>query len=328
MSEDTTNKNARTDEIDLLDLFRRIGRTLQRWSKGIGRTFLILIVFLLKKWIPLTISIILGVVVSLLLKITSDSFYTSDLVLRNNTVSNADMISHLNRLHTYCLENNMQALADAISVPLAQVNNIKDIGAFWVIDEARDGYPDYIDYRNAFDIFDTLNIRMQNRIDLRVKINVPQELSLIRNGILNFINKDSLFQLRNRVRIRQNNELIARLDYDIFQLDSLQKIKYFEETKNRQPANGGQMIFLQEQKTQLVYPEIQLLYAKKQTIESDQELYNGIVTVISDFTLPGIRDNGGFYYAKIIIPLFFGLTLILLLLYTNRKKLKEVYQKY
>ena len=28
MSETTTNKNARDDEIDLLDLFRRMGRTL------------------------------------------------------------------------------------------------------------------------------------------------------------------------------------------------------------------------------------------------------------------------------------------------------------
>jgi hypothetical protein len=328
MSENLTNKNVRDGEVDLLDLFRRMGRTLSRWMHALGRAILITIVFLLKRWLPLGISIVLGVAASYFVKMTSDSFYTSDLVLRNNLVSNADMISYLNRLHTYSEEQNTKALCDAISVTSQQVNNIIDISAFWIIDQMKDQIPDFVDYRGNHNVYDTLNVRMEDRLDIRVKIKVPQELSLVRDGIISFIERDSLFQQRNRVRSKQNLDLLTRLDYDITQLDSLQKIKIYEETKSRQPQNGGQMIFLQEQKTQLVYTDIYTLYSRKQILESEIDLYKGIVTVLSDFSLPAIRDNGTMYYGKQIIPLFFFVALIILIILANRDKLREIYKKY
>ena len=329
MSESTTNnKNVRDDEIDLLDLFRRMGRTLSRWLNALGRAFLISVVFLLRRWLPLGLSILLGIGASYLFKFTTDSSFSADLVLKNNTVSNADMIAYLNRLHTYCAENNFQELAGAISFTPEQIKNIIDISAFWIIDNGRDGSPDFVDYTNNHNIYDTVNIRMQDRLDVRVKIKSPQALSMLRNGIVKFIESDSLFQQRNRVRVRQNNEMITRLNYDILQLDSLQKIKYFQETKSQKPQNGGQMVFLQEQKTQLIYTDIQALVTRKQALETERDLYKSIITVISDFSLPAVRENGGLFYAKTYVPIFFCLTLLILILLANIKKLKEVYNKY
>ena len=329
MSENTTNnKNVRDDEIDLLDLFRRMGRTLSRWGQALGEAVLISIVFLLKRWVPLGLSIAAGIGLSYLLRTTSASSYTSDMTLKSNAVANSELISYINRLHTFCLEGNSIALSDALSVNSESVGNIIDISAFWIIDKNKDGIPDYVDYKNNHDVYDTTNIRMQDRLDIRVKIKVPQELSLLQNSIVKFIESDSLFQQRNRVRLRQNSELLTRLDYDILQLDSLQKVKYFEETRNMKPSNGGQMIFLQEQKTQLVYSDIYTLYSRKQALESERDLYKGIVTILSDFSIPAKRDNGGMYYGKIIIPVFFLITLLVLILLANRKKLDEIYKKY
>ena len=93
------------------------------------------------------------------------------------------------------------------------------------------------------------HVIMRDRFDVRVRIKSSQELITLRNGLLYYINSDSLFQHRNRVRLRQYRELLARYSYDIEQLDSLQKVKYFEETRSRRPPEGGQMIFLQEQAT-------------------------------------------------------------------------------
>jgi uncharacterized membrane protein len=121
--------------------------------------------------------------------------------------------------------------------------------------------------------------------------------------------------------------MITRLNDDIIQLDSLQKI-IFEESRTKQPKIGSQMIFLQEQKTQLLYTDILPLYARKQTLESERDLYKDIVTVLSEFTIPSLRDNGGMYYVKIYVPLFFGLTLLVLIILANRRKLSEVYNKY
>jgi hypothetical protein len=328
MPENTPNKNVRNDEIDLMDLFRRMGKTLSTWGNGLGKAILISTVFLIKRWLPLSLSVIVAVGASYLFKMTSDSQYSSDLVLRTNSVSTSDMISYINRLHKYCMDNNASGLAEATTLSPEQIKNILDISAFWIIDKGNDGIPDYVDYNNNIDVYDTLNVRVLDTLDVRVRTKTPQELVNVRNGIIHFINSDSLFQRRNRLRLRQNQELLSRLNYDIFQLDSLQKFKYFEETKNRQPQTGGQMIFLQEQKTQLVYPEIHSLYYQKLKLEGERDLYKDIVTVLSEFSVPAKRDNGLMYYCKYLIPSFFIFALLVLILLANRKKLEEVYQKY
>jgi hypothetical protein len=257
MSENAANnKSVRDDEIDLLDLFRRMGNGISRMGSAIGRGILITIVFMLRHWLVLGLSVLLGLGTAYLLKYTAPSFYTSDLVLRTNTVPASDLISYVNRLHTYCIERNTPALTNAISVSQAQMRNIIDISAYWIIDKGADGYPDEVDLKNRHNIYDTLNVRMQDRLNIRVRINEPQELVNIRDGIIKYISSDSLFQQRNRLRIRQNQTMLARLDYDILQLDSLQKVKYFEETRSMQPKGGGQMIFLQQQTTQLIIDDI------------------------------------------------------------------------
>lgn len=340
MSEINTNKNVRDDEIDLLDLFRRIGRTLIRWSNALVKAFLISVVFLLRRWLPLGLSIAAGIGISYFLKSTSASAYTSDLVFRNNLVlmdkvklrdnsgTTSEIISKINKLHTYCSENNSSALSEAISMKPESVKNISDISAYWIIDDSKDGIPDYVDYNGNHSVYDTINIRMQDRLDVRVKINSAQDLNLVREGIIKFIEKDSLYQQRNRLRLRQNQELLTRLDFDILQLDSLQKVKYFEETRNMKPASGGQIVFMQEQKTQLVYTDIYNLYTRKQNLESERDLYKGIVTVLSDFSLPTKRDNGVMFYGKSIIPKFFFLTLFILILLANRYHIVEIFKKY
>jgi hypothetical protein len=340
MSEITTNKNTRDDEIDLLDLFRRMGRTLNRWAKVSGRAFLISVVFLMKRWLPLGLSVAAGIGISYLLKTSSASFYTSDLEFRNNLAlmdkktlrdnsgTTSEIISKINKLHTFCSENNQASLSIALTMKPESVKNISDISAYWIIDQSRDGIPDYVDYKGNHSAYDTINIRMQDRFDIRVKINSPQDLNLVRDGIIRFIESDSLYQQRNLVRLRQNLDLLTRLNYDILQLDSLQKVKYFEETRNMKPSSGGQIVFMQEQKTQLVYSDIYFLYTKKQTLESERDLYKGIVTILSDFSFPTKRDNGALYYGRYVIPCCFILVLLILIILSNRKKLEELYKKY
>ena len=340
MSEITTNKNVKDDEIDLLDLFKRMGRTLSRWGEALGKAFLMSVVFLMKRWLPLGLSVAAGIGISYLLKTSSASFYTSDLVFRNNLAlmdkktlrdnsgTTSEIISKINKLHAFCSENNQAALSLALSMKAGSVRDISDISAYWIIDQSRDGIPDYVDYKGNYSSSDTNNIRMQDRFDIRVKINSPQDLNLVRDGIIRFIESDSLYQQRNRLRLSQNHDLLTRLNYDILQLDSLQKVKYFEETRNMKPSSGGQIVFMQEQKTQLVYGDIYSLYTKKQYLESERDLYKGVVTVLSDFSFPTRRDNGAMYYGKQVIPVVFLITLLILIILSNRKKLEEVYKKY
>ena len=328
MSESSNTNASRSDEIDLLDLFKRMGRSLGKMFTAIVRGTLISIVFLFRNWLPLGLSIVLGVGTSYFLKLTSDPSYQSELTLKPNSVTNAEIFVKIKNLQNYILEDNAIAVSKAIFLKPDEAENLLGIAACWYIDEGPDGIPDYVDYDNNFKISDTTKVRMTDRILIYVRTKGPQELPILRDGILKYFDSDSLYKQRNRVRLKQDNELVSRLDYDIFQLDSLQKIIYFEETKNRLPQNGGQMIFLQEQKTQLIYNDVYTLYGRKQNLEADLILYNDIVTVISDFAIPIKRMNGGFFYAKKIVPWIFILTLLVLIIISNRRKVKEIYEKY
>jgi hypothetical protein len=327
MSENNLD-NRRNDEIDLLDLFRRIGRSVCSFFNLIGRAFLVSIVFLLRNWLPLAISLLAGVGVSYISKSVFPPIYRGDIVLRTNVVPAAEMISYINKLHVYCTEENSEMLASSLSLPSEKARDIYDIRAYWIIDRNGDGMPDFVDYHNNHSVYDTIDVRMQDRIDIRIKARMPKDLISVKSGIIRFIDNDSLFHERNRVRLQQNQELLTRLAYDIKQLDSLQKVKYFEETRNNIPKTGGQIVFLQEQKTQLVYTDIYDLYSRKQALESQKLLYKDVVTIISDLTIPFRPVTRTLYYGAVFIPACFFLTLLILIMVHNRKRLKDIYQAY
>jgi hypothetical protein len=339
MSDNTTNnKNVRDDEIDLIDLFRRMGRGINKMFNALVKAFLISVVFMLRRWLPLGLSILAGIGFSFFLKTNSTSSFTSDLVFRNNLAqmdrkkvkdlsgTTSELITKINKLGTFC--SDPKKLGEALKLKPEFVDNISSIGAFWIIDRNKDGIPDNVDYSGNHDIYDTINIRMPGSIDVRVNFKSNLDLEKVRDGIIKFVESDSLNQQRNRLRIAQNRDLQIRVNIDIKELDSLQKVKYFEENRNLKPGKDGQIVFMQDQKTQLFYPDIQSLYIKKQLLETEQVLYPGIVTLTRDFSAPSLINNGTRYYGRQIIPIFYLITLIILIILANRKTLQEVYKKY
>ena len=178
---------------------------------------------------------------------------------------------------------------------------------------------------------DTVKKRMWDTFVVRARLTVPKEFPLLSDKILEYARQNPLFQQKNQVRLVQNKEIQVRLIYDISQLDSLQKIKYFEETRKKlSPPSGGKLVFLQEKNapTELIYDNIYTLYSRKQAIDAELELYNNVITLLDDFTQPNRPINGIIYYGKYIIPTLFMLCFILLILIDQRKKLQEIFRKY
>lgn len=325
MSENTTNsRNVRDDEIDLLDLFNRIGRSLRRGFNALWKAFLITVVFLVRRWIPLTISIVLGLAVSVFMMKTTPSLYSSDMVLRNNVAPNDQLISYINRLQTL----DKETLAKTLGVSNVTSQNIASVGAYWIIDKNKDRIPDNVDYTNTHDVYDTTNIRMLDRIDISVRVKSPQDLDAVRDGIIKYIEANPVFRKMNDLRLSHNEELFNRTSIDIQQLDSLQKVKFFEESRDKMASREGQIVFVQEQATQMFYHDIYALYNRKAGLEDNLNLYSGIVTLLNDFSIPTMRVNGLDYYAKKNVPAFFVAMLLILTIIANTKGLKEVYKKY
>ncbi len=321
-------KETVSDEIDLRDLFNRTGQTISRWFRAIGRAFLISIIFLIRNTLPLILSILAGIGISFALKWSTKPLFVSEITLQSNAASTADMISNINQLYILIHEKNYNSVASALSISPEDAALIKKIRAYWVIDKNRDAIPDFIDYRDSHNIYDSVDVRMTDRFVVQVIVRKSDEISKMRDRLFSYVNNNPVFVQHNNFRLKMIDELLTRLDYDIEQLDSLQKVKYFEETRNIIPEKGGQVIFIQDHSTQLVYNDIYDLYGRKQSLDGQKSLHNQILSVINDFHQPLKRHNGALYYGKIVIPVCFFSILLFLIIKPNRARLKEVFNKY
>ena len=328
MTKELENKKQHrsNDEIDLLELFNKMGKGIKRLFINIWDIFLKVTVFFIRKSPYLIVFIILGFLVAFLKFKTSDRFYSSDMILRSNSVANADMIAHVNKLHFYGEEDNKQALAQSLNLDSAEVENIVDIEAFWIIDRNRDGIPDLVDYRNRYDQ-DTTVTHMASRFDIRVKTLQPQSLDKVKDGILYHINTNQFFERINRIRLIQLEERIAKTETELSELDSLQNYKYFEE-RQKGKFSEGQMVFLSEQETKLFHGSVFELYQSKQNLDRELDIYSEIVTVLDDFTPPAQPENSYLDIAKRWVILFFVLGLVFVITISFRKELISVYRKY
>jgi len=328
MTKELENKNQprANDEIDLLELFNKMGKGIKRLFINIWDIFLKVTVFFIRKSPYLIAFIILGFLVALLKFNTSDRFYTSDMILRSNSVSNADMIAHINKLHFYGQEDNMPALAKSLNLDSSEVANLVDIQAFWIIDRNRDGIPDLVDDRNRYDQ-DTSVTHMSSRFDVRVKAKQLQDLDTIRQGILHHINTNQFFEKINTIRLIQLRERIAKTATELSELDSLQNYKYFEE-RQKGEFSEGQMVFLNEPETKLYHGSVFELYGSKQSLDRELDIYSDIVTVLDNFTPPAQPENSYLSIAKTWVIICFLLGLIIVVVLSFRKELISVYRKY
>ncbi|MCD6565041.1 MAG: hypothetical protein J7K53_03775 [Bacteroidales bacterium] len=328
MTKELENKNQprANDEIDLLELFNKMGKGIKRFIINIWDIFLKVTVFFIRKSPYLIAFIILGFLVALLKFKTSDRYYSSDMTLRSNSVSNADMIAHINKLHFYGEEENMQALAQTLNLDSNEVANLVDIEAYWIIDENRDGIPDMVDDKSKYDE-DTTVTHVSSRFDVRVKTKQPQDLDIIREGILHHINTNRFFEKINTIRLIQLRDRIAKTATELSELDSLQNYKYFEE-KQKGKFSEGQMVFLNEPETKLYHGSVFELYGSKQGLDRELEIYSDIVTVLDNFTPPAQPENSYLHIAKTWVIVCFLLGLIFVVVLSFRKELISVYRKY
>ena len=95
MSEETKVNKTTTTKLILSTYFiewvmpSRGGGGIRKGMNVLGRATLISIVFLLRRWVWLTLSVVIGLGISLVIKMRSEKIYSSELTMRSNAVQTA-----------------------------------------------------------------------------------------------------------------------------------------------------------------------------------------------------------------------------------------------
>ncbi|NOY37408.1 MAG: hypothetical protein GXO83_07510 [Chlorobi bacterium] len=320
MAEQNKNKN---DEIDLLELFRIIGRKINQMLLWIVRAFLLIIVFFLRNALIISVFIVIGGLIGFAKYKLSKPYYSSEMIVRTNALGAGDFINYVNRLHTLAKDNNTPELSRLLAANDSVIQQIKDIQAYWIVDVNKDGIGDYTDYKNNFNLKDTTQRRLNNRVVVAVKVYNQKAFKLIQSGMHNYMISSPWVNQVNNNRKIQLKDLIAQIDNQISKLDSLENYEYFQKDQMPQ-AKNGQIVFLNEQEIKLFHNEIIRLYKLKQKYQKEQKIYSAPVTVIEDFTPLTRATNPLSKYIKIFILIFGSVGILFVFIkeqYNNIKKL-------
>ncbi len=270
------------EEIDLLDLFNRMGKSIQKginWGINLIYQFFLL---LIRKSLWILTFTCIGVSIGLLLFFNTNRFYTSNMVAKCNSTENNIVVDAINQLNDLCINNNFEMLARYLETSPRQAAQIKLIKAYYGIDINRDSIADYIDYLETYNAKDTSQRIVRNMVFVKVEVFNEDVFSDLRDGLQKYIWKNPYIAKNNEIRKEQTSIMISSIEKEIKNLDSLQQAYY--QNKFTQKAGSGQMLFLNEKDIRLFYPDILSLVASKLRLEKTLNADPDPLTIIQDFT--------------------------------------------
>ena len=147
----------------------------------------------------------------------------------------------------------------------------------------------------------------------------------VKTQLFNYLDNDPwVINCNNVIKDEQKN-MIARIDKEIAQLDSLKNSEYFSESNQYKLDKNGGLMMVSEKDKHLYHNDIISLLSRKQKIE--RYLYDEPFKVIQDFSEPMQEDNDLFSILKtwLLIGLIFGSMLIIII--DNRKSIKTLIEK-
>jgi len=315
----TTEK--RNDEIDLIEVFQKLGKGFVNLLNQLFNWLYQILLFFIRRAILIGIIVIIALGVSFLKFKTSPRYYSSTLEAHSNAMSSIDMINYINNLHELFIEKNISGLQSKLGINKDDLNKIKDVKAYKVVDFDMDGIPDLIDFDEKYETSDSTISR--SRFVIKVEVFDQETFPAIQQSIIGFIDQNQYIKERNKIRKRQLNELISKLDYEISTLDSLQKSEYFNKTEEPN-TKAGQILIMNEKETQLYHSQIMGLYKEKQRLEETLELRTEPITIIQDFSTLSVIENNLISYLKFwgIIGIILGILIAILI--ENRRKIGEI----
>ena len=285
----------RNDEIDLIEVFQKIGTGIKNLFNGLMNILYQILLFFIRRSILIIIITILFLAFGYFKFKTSPRYYSSSIEAISNAISSVDMINYVNNINELFKSNNKVELIDKLSINQSELNKIKNIKAFKAIDLNNDGVTDIIDYDQKYSSADTLV--SPKRFVVRVEVFDPLIFPVIQKTIIDYINRNSYITELNKIRKEQLINLIEKVDDELVSLDSLKKTEYYSK-ENQLASEKGQLLIMNEKEPQLLHNDILTLYKQRQSYEKALKLNTDAITVIQDFSALSTIENNIFFYIK------------------------------
>jgi len=325
-----TNKNTSGDEIDLIELFRKLGKKTGDFFRWMVRFVLLIIVFFIRNSYIIIGFLIVGGIIGYGKYKLSKEYYSSEMIVQPNAISTSDFAAYVNSLHDLAKDAHSSMDYSTLS-KILQVNDstaisIKDIQAYLIIDMRKHSGGYLVDYQRNFDLQkDTLNT-LSKRADVKVEVYDYHAFEKIKKGLYHYFESDPYLNQLNENRKTRLKELISKTTVQINKLDSLENVLYFEQNIIPQ-YKSGQIVFLNQPEVKLLHPDLLELFKQRQSYKRELEIYKDPITVIKDFTPITKIENTPSKSILLFGVIFGALSILIMFYWEQRKNIKDLIEK-
>jgi len=127
-----------------------------------------------------------------------------------------------------------QNILAQLDVDPAYLDGISDFETFYVIDCMHDSVADRIDYRHRANLTDTVNVRMPNRLCLRFLTRQPDNINIVGEGIVDYLNRNPQMQTAYEHKRAILEREVKFAKDQVEKLDSLTSAFYFKQGTGQQ----------------------------------------------------------------------------------------------
>jgi hypothetical protein len=151
--------------------------------------------------------------------------------------------------------NELISLSTKLGIDDSIAENILKLESFYLIDYMSDSVADKVDYSDSHSLTDTVNKRMKDRIYIRMKTKNIEQVPVVENAILNYLNNNKMLKSQFDSKKAQYAAEIEICNSELERLDSLADISYFKKDITQLSLTNNQVL-LGEQRKQLFYGDM------------------------------------------------------------------------
>ena len=127
-----SKENIASDEVDLGNLFKIIGKGIQNFFNAIGRFFvsifhyfILFLLFIRNNSLKLGIAVLIGGAIGLYLDFTQPSVYSSQMVVEPNFKSTQQLYNDISFYHELVKQKDSVLLAESLNISVAEAAKLK-----------------------------------------------------------------------------------------------------------------------------------------------------------------------------------------------------------
>jgi hypothetical protein len=314
-----------SEEVDLGQLFKLIGKAFDRFFKFIGSIFtgifvtiMLFLLFLQKHLIKLVIVALIGFALGYYLDRTLKPRYVSTMVVEPNFNSVQQLYNNINFYNELARAKDSNGLADVLGISVVEASAIKKFKVESYSDENQkvvlfDRFVRNLDTttQKAIDMkaylknFNSFDARFHTVSIIATNNRIAKKIQPV---ILNSISNNDYFNLQkyvSDVNIKLQDSLYNK---QIIEIDSLQKLyKKVMLSEAERPIQGTSINLgdngSKDNKELALVNKIEELKANLVELNQERANKSSIINVISDFPNKGAKQKGILKTYKILVPL-------------------------